>query len=168
MRGRLTTPEDLVWATSPFLDSALPGGGAELALVVGYGLTEDRDQSPRVHEPHGFSLAWLRGEPGTGMSPHRHDAAQVLIVKDGQWRVTLNRHSPVSVELGPYDTFSVPAGAWRQLDSVGDTTGQAVVITEGDGRVRLDWDAQVRAAALAKGTAHDANGYLAATALVAN
>lgn len=168
MRSRLTTPQDLVWAPSPFLDSALPGGGAELALVVGHGITEDRGQSPRVHNPHGFSLAWLRAQPGSGILPHRHGAAQVLIVKDGRWRVTLNRDSPVSVELGPYDTFSIPAGSWRRLDSIGDSTGLAVAITEGDGRVRLDWDPEVRAAALGKGIAHDANGYLAPAALVTN
>src|SRR5690242_5543503 len=44
MRRRLAKPADLVWNEQPFLDSALPGGGAQLALVVGYGLTEDRFQ----------------------------------------------------------------------------------------------------------------------------
>ncbi|MFJ8932822.1 cupin domain-containing protein [Streptomyces sp. NPDC102364] len=166
MRDRLTTPEDLRWSSTPFLDADLPGGGAELALVVGYGITEDRNQAPRVHNPHGFSLAWLRATPGQGMSRHRHDAAQVLIVKDGHWRVTMNREEPVSTELGPYDCLSVPAGAWRELENIGDGSGQLVVMTEGDGRVLLDWDEEVRAAALAKGAAYDANGYLAPAALV--
>jgi len=166
MRERLTTPGDLVWSPAPFLDSALPGGGAELALVVGYGITEDRNQNPRVHNPHGFSLAWLRAQPGAGMSRHRHDAPQLLIVKEGHWQVTVNHENPVTAELGPYDTFSVPAGAWRHLANVGDTLGQLVVMTQGDGRVRLDWDEEVRAAAHAKGTAYDANGYLAPADLV--
>jgi mannose-6-phosphate isomerase-like protein (cupin superfamily) len=166
MRSRLSTPGDLVWSTTPFLDSGLPGAGAELALVVGYGITEDRNQSPRVHNPHGFSLAWLRAQPGAGISTHRHGAAQVLMVKDGRWRVTLNREDPVSAELGPFDTFSVPPGAWRRIESIGPETGQLVVMTEGDGRVRLEWDAEVRRAALALGTAHDANGYLAPAELV--
>jgi len=39
-------------------------------------------------------------------------------------------------------------------------------MTQGDGRVRLDWDEEVRAAAHAKGTAYDANGYLAPADLV--
>lgn len=166
MRERLIMPEDLEWSSTPFLDAALPGGGAELALVVGYGITEDRDQAPRVHSPHGFSVAWLRAQPGRGVSRHRHGAAQVLIVKDGRWRVTLNREDPVTTELGPYDSVSVPAGAWRHLESVGDVAGQLVVLTEGDGRVRLEWDEEVRAAARAKGIAHDPNGYLAPSALV--
>jgi len=168
MRSRLSTPADLVWSKTPFLDSELPGGGAELALVVGYGITEDRDQDPRVHNPHGFSLAWLRAERGAGVSVHRHEAAQVLMVKDGRWRVTLNREDPVSAELGPFDTFSVPPGSWRRIESIGDATGQLVVMTQGDGRVRMDWDEKVREAALTKGTAYDANGYLAPAALVGN
>ncbi|WLQ35191.1 cupin domain-containing protein [Streptomyces castrisilvae] len=168
MRQRLATPEDLEWSATPFLDSELPGGGAELALVVGYGITEDRDQSPRVHNPHGFSLAWLRAEPGAGVGAHRHDASQVFMVKDGRWRVTLNQEDPVTSELGPFDTFSVPRGAWRKLESIGESTGLLVVMTEGDGRVRAEWDPEIRRAASARGTAYDTNGYLAPAALVGN
>lgn len=167
MRGRHATPADLEWESEPFLDSRLPGGGAELALVVGHGLTEHREQHPRMHDPHGFSLAWLRAEPGAGVSEHRHDEPQVLIVKDGRWRVTLNREEPTSVEIGPFDTLSVPAGAWRRIESVGDGPGLLVAMTRGDGRVRLDWSDEVRKAARDAGVAHDANGYLAPAALVA-
>lgn len=167
MRQRLARPEDLEWSDRPFLDSTLPEGGAELAIVVGYGLTEDRDQRPRVHEPHGLSLAWLRAEPGRGLSTHRHDAAQAVIVKDGRWKVTLNHgDDEVDVEVGPYDTVSVPAGAWRRFQSVGDEQGQLAVITEGDGKVAIDWHPDVAAAARADGVTHDANGYLAPAHLV--
>jgi hypothetical protein len=64
MRTRLAQPGDLTWCEAPFLDSKLPGGGAALATVVGYGLTEDRFQAPRLADPHGLTLAWLRAEPG--------------------------------------------------------------------------------------------------------
>ena len=62
----------------------LPGGGAELALGIGYGMSEDRRQVPRVHEPHSFNLAWLRAAPGEGVLRHRHDQTQVLTVKSGR------------------------------------------------------------------------------------
>jgi quercetin dioxygenase-like cupin family protein len=166
MRERLARPDDLVWSSQPFVDSDLPTGGADLATVVGYGLTEDREQQPRVHEPHGLTLAWLRAEPGRGMSLHRHDHAQAVIVKAGRWRVTLNREEPVSVEVGPFDTVSIPVGAWRRFESIGDQTGQLAVITEGDGKVAIEWDPQILEEALANGVAHDANGYVAPTHLV--
>ena len=90
MRGRLARPGDLRWSPAPFLDSTLPGGGAQLATVVGYGLTENRFQSPRLSDPHGLTVAWLRAAPGQGVSRHRVTESEVIIVKDGRLRVTLN------------------------------------------------------------------------------
>jgi mannose-6-phosphate isomerase-like protein (cupin superfamily) len=166
MRQRLARPADLVWSDQPFLDSQLPGGGARLACVVGYGMTEDRFQRPRLTDPHGLALAWLRAEPGQGVGVHRMAEAEVLIVKTGRLRVTLNRERPVSVDLGPYDTVSVPRGAWRRFESVGDAPAQWVAITEGDGRVYLEWDEQVVADARGKDVALDPNGYLAPASLL--
>jgi quercetin dioxygenase-like cupin family protein len=166
MRQRLAKPKDLVWHDRPFLDSTLPGGGAELALVVGYGLTQDRFQQPRLADPHGLALAWLRAAPGHGMRTHRIEQSQVLLVKSGRLRVTLNRDSPVSTEIGPYDVLSVPPGAWRQFEAVGDDAMQFVVLTEGDGRVYLEWADDVVAEAKAAGVAVDPNGYVAPAALL--
>ncbi len=166
MRQRLAKPADLVWHDRPFLDSTLPGGGAELALVVGWGLTQDRFQRPQLSDPHGLSLAWLRAAPGQGVGTHRIEQSQVLIVKSGRLRVTLNRQDAVSTEIGAYDTLSVPPGAWRAFECVGDEPVQLVVLTEGDGRVDIDWDLTVVADARARGVALDANGYLAPAALL--
>lgn len=166
MRPRLAKPEDLVWEPAPFLDTRLPGGGAELALVVGYGMTENRFQHPRLTDPHGLAMSWLRAAPGSGMNLHRMAQSEVLIVKTGRLQVTLNREQPVSVELGPYDTLSIPKGAWRQFRAVGDDTAQAVVITEGDGRVYLEWDPAVVEAAAQVDAAIDPNGYVAPAGLL--
>lgn len=161
MRQRLATPNDLTWSTTPFLDSALPGGGAELALVIGYGISEHRGQQPRLADPHGFALAWLRMAPGAGMGMHRHNASQVLMVKQGRLRVTLNEADPVSVEVGPYDIVSIPVGAWRRLESIGEDAMLAVTLTGGDSRVLLDWHPSIVGAARDAGLALDADGYRA-------
>ncbi len=166
MRRRVATTADLEFSQAPFLDSALPGGGAHLALVVGYGMTEDRHQEPRVFNPHGHNVAWLRAEPGQGMLAHRHAETQVLLVKDGEWEVTLNLHDEVTVRLGPWDMLSVPRGAWRALRNTGDDTATMLVINGGDGRVRLEWDGEVVKAAADAGVALDPNGYVAPYALV--
>lgn len=166
MRQRLAKPEDLEWCDEPFLDSRLPGGGAQLALVVGYGLTQNRTQRPRLSDPHGLALAWLRANPGQGVGLHRLAESEVLIVKQGRLRVTVNRTQPISVEVGPYDAFSVPRGAWRSFEAVGDEPMQAVVLTEGDGRVYLEWDEQIVEDALAKDAVIDPNGYVAPASLL--
>jgi quercetin dioxygenase-like cupin family protein len=166
MRQRLAKPADLEWCDEPFLDSRLPGGGAQLALVVGYGLTQNRHQRPRLADPHGLALAWLRAGPGQGVGLHRIAESEVLIVKSGRLKVSLNRDAPLSVELGPFDTFSVPRGAWRSFEAVGDEPMQAVVLTEGDGRVYPEWDEAVIQQALTKDAVIDPNGYVAPASLL--
>ncbi|WP_189134838.1 cupin domain-containing protein [Wenjunlia tyrosinilytica] len=123
---------------------------------MGYGITEDRHRAPRLADPHGFSLAWPRAEPGKGVCTHCHDESQVLIVTQGRWRITLNRADPVTTEVGPYDTVSIPPGSWRRFESIGEERAQAVVLTGGEGRTRLTWEPGVVAAAREWGAVVDA------------
>lgn len=169
-RARVTHAGDRVWIAAPFLCSGLPGGGAELSLVIGYGMSEDRRAAPRLHDPHGFDLAWLRARAGEGVLTHRHPGTQVLTAKAGRWAVRLNTGADEQVvELGPLDTLSVPAGAWRSFTLLDAAPGRAadpglgelLVVNEGDGRTRLDWAPEVVAAARAAGHVLDANGYVA-------
>ena len=175
-RERVTHAGDRVWVTAPFLCSGLPGGGAHLSPVIGYGMCEQRRAVPRLHEPHGFDLAWLRAVPGEGVLRHRHDRPQVLTAKAGRWAVRPNTGDDErTVELGPLDTLSVPAGAWRTitlLDADGGIaadpgTGELLVVNSGDGRTRLEWAPDVVAAARAAGQVLDPNGYLAPAAVLA-
>jgi mannose-6-phosphate isomerase-like protein (cupin superfamily) len=175
-RRRVTHPRDRIWVAAPFLCSGLPGGGAELSPVIGYGLCEQRRVAPRLHEPHGFDLAWLRAVPGEGVLRHRHDESQVLTVKAGRWVVRLNAGDDEhAVELGPLDSLSVPAGAWRSitlLDGAGGQaadpgTGELLVVDGRDGRTRLEWAPEVVAAARAQGRVLDPNGYLAPAGVLA-
>ena len=167
LRERVAQQADLTWSRHAFLCSELPGGRAELALVIGYGMTEDRDQEPRVHYPHNFNVAWLRAARSDGLLTHRHDTSQVLLGYTGRWRVTLNeRGNEVSTEVGPQDTLSIPAGAWRRLEVVSDEPGQLLVVNGGDSRVRLEWGSEVRRLAREKGYAGDAAGYVAPWSVV--
>ncbi|MFD4668691.1 hypothetical protein ACFWNN_03100 [Lentzea sp. NPDC058450] len=165
-RTRVTHPSDRVWTHEPFLCSLLPGGGAELSLVIGYGLSENRQAAPRLHEPHGFSVAWLRATPGEGVLRHRHDETQVLTAKGGRWAVHVNTGAEeVTVELGELDSLSVPAGAWRSVTLL-EGAGELLVVTGGDHRAVLEWDPAVVAAARAAGRVIDPNGYVAPAAVL--
>lgn len=167
MATRIATPENIQWSRQALLDSRIPGGGAELGLVIGFGMTEDLDQEPRIYNPHGHNIAWLRAEPQQGVSLHRHGASQVLMVKDGEWEVTVNRGADtMTVTLGEWDMLSVPVGAFRSMRNVGTGTGLMLVVNSGDGRVRLDWDDEVVKASAGAGYAIDHNGYVAPYALV--
>ena len=174
LRQRVTQPSDRVYSRRSFLCTGLPGGNADLALVIGYGMAEDRRAVPRVHEPHSFNLAWLRATPGEGLLRHRHHETQVLTVKSGRWRVTLNDGAAAeSVELGRLDMLSVPAGSWRRFelleaadDAATEGTGELLVVNSGDGRVRLEWAPEVIEAAFDAGWMLDPNGYLAPVAVM--
>ncbi len=169
MRARVTTDDDRQLVDDALLCTVAAGGWARLATVIGYGMTERRDQHPRLHDPHGFSVATLRAGPGEGMLRHRHDESQVLIVRSGLWEIALNDQQPLPVRLGPNDTLSVPPGAWRTMVNVSaDPEAELIVINGGDGRTRLEWADDVVAEAHAAGVGLDADGYLAPWSLISH
>jgi len=168
--SRVTRAAERRWVAQPFLCSVLPGGGAELSPVIGYGAVEDRRAVPALTEPHGFSLAWLRAPRGEGVLTHRQRATQVVLVRSGRWVVRVGRGDQQQVvELGPLDMFSVPPGSWRSVSCVedgADGRGEAAVVNGGDGRVDLEWDDDVVRAARTAGRVLDANRYLAPAAVL--
>ncbi|MFN3950267.1 cupin domain-containing protein [Microbacterium sp.] len=164
MRERVVQPGDRVYSANALLCASLPGGAAELSLAIGYGMTEDRRQVPRIHEPHSFNMAWVRAAEDEGILRHRHDKNQALLVKSGRWAVTLNGDPSTTVELDPSDSFSVPAGAWRAFRCIeaGETgAGELLVVNSGDDRVYLEWAPEVVDAARDADWMIDPNGYLA-------
>ncbi|MEM9655721.1 MAG: cupin domain-containing protein [Actinomycetota bacterium] len=159
--------DDLQWSDGALLSSVLSGGGLALAPVIGFGMTEDRSHRPPITTPHGFSLEWLRLDPGAGTGRHRHDENQVVLIIDGRCEVELwaDRESATAVpETG--SVVSVPPGHWRDLRNVGDVPAMAVVVNNGDNPTRIEWAPDIVAAAAAAGWGRDASGYLAPLELI--
>ena len=164
LRSRVVQPGDRVYSSSALLCTAVEGGAADLALVIGYGMSENRRQVPSIHEPHSFNLAWVRAAAGQGVLRHRHDQTQALLVKSGRWDITLNGDPSTTVTIGAGDSFSVPQGSWRSYVCVdgGDAgAGEILVINGGDDRVTLEWAPEVVSAAADADWTIDPNGYLA-------
>ena len=171
MLGRIVRFANLRWSTDGLLDTALPGCGAQLAAVVGLGITEDRNLQAPVANAHGVSIEWLRIPAGGGVSRHWLDEKQVLIAKAGDIELSVETtDGPVAYTLvgtpTAWDTFSVPAESWRALRNTGKGEALALVMTAGDHRKRITWDDAVLAAAAQYGLAHDASGYVAPKAVV--
>lgn len=167
MRRRVVTVADRTYSRHALLDACLPGHASEMAPVIGYGISQDRDQQPPIVNPHGFSMEWLRLGPGQSVSSFRIPQKQVLIVHGGGVEIALNRGpSAVSVELGAWDAYSVPGGAWRSIANRADIPAEILVITSGDERKRPEWAPEVIEAAAAQGLAVDANGYVALSRLL--
>jgi len=161
LRGRLVTQEDLEWSERALLDSVLPGHSAQLAPVLGWGMTMDRDHVPPMVNPHTFSIEWLWAPSGNRVGAHRHDETQVLMAVKGEWEVLFNRGANlVERRIGPETLVSVPPGVWRSLRSVGGE-GLMLVVNGGDSRNLLEWEPQIAEQARAAGWAVDAGGYIA-------
>ena len=166
MTGRVVRFDDLQWSPHSLLDAALPGAGASLAPVIGLGTTQDRDHAAPVANAHGVSVEWLRLPAGGSVSRHRLDAKQVLVVKAGSIEVSVHTtEGPVAytAQAGEraWDTFSLPPGCWRSLANIGPGEALALLLTAGDQRKRIEWDAPVLRAAHALDRALDADGFVA-------
>jgi mannose-6-phosphate isomerase-like protein (cupin superfamily) len=167
MRSRLVTASELVWSDSALLDHVIPGHRCAIAPVIGTGISEDRNASAKIYNPHGFSVEYLRMAPGEAIGPFRIGPKQVLIVREGALEVTLGRgDSADRVRAEPWATYSVPADCWRTYRSVGDEPLLMSVTTAGDARAIIDWDPGIVEAARAANLGRDPNGYLAPASLL--
>jgi quercetin dioxygenase-like cupin family protein len=174
MGQRVVRHAELQWSSRALLDAALTGCGAQLAPVIGYGLSEDRDHQAPIGNAHGFSIEWLKIPAGGQVSLHRLACKQVLTVHRGTVAIEVSNQAPgpadtevvaiTSIANGHtegWDSFAMPAEVWRYYRNIGDTEALVLLMTPGDGRKPIDWAPAVQARAAEAGYAIDANGYLA-------
>ena len=167
MARRVVRAADRDWSAAALLSAGLPGHASAVAPVIGHGITEDRAHAAPIGNPHGFSVEWLRLEPGNGTGRHLLDEKQVIIVFTGALDVALNGpEDAVSVHVATGECFSAPAGVWRNLVASGTARVEMALVTAGDARKRITWAPEVAAAALAAGTVLDHDGHVAPLALL--
>lgn len=159
MRKRVVAAGERAWSSRALLDSVLPGHAAELAPVIGHGMSQDLEHAAPIANPHGFSLEWLRIPPGQTVGPFRLAEKQVLLVFAGAIAVKVGDAAPV--EALSREVYSVPAGEWRSIAARGDETAEIAVLTAGDHKKRPHWDQAIIAAAAKAGLGVDHSGYVA-------
>ena len=168
LRSRAIGLEALDWSRRSLLSSVLAGHASALAQVIGFGMSEDRRQSPAIWNPHGFSIEWLSVPAGSRVGLHRLDVSQVLLLSQGDWEISFNRGDATESTRPPPETVvSVPAGAWRDFANTGSGDATALVVCGGDERARIEWDPAIVYRARAAGWARDAGGYVAPLRLLA-
>lgn len=162
MRRRVVAAGERDWSSNALLCTCLPGHAAELAPVIGHGITEDRAHAAPIGNPHGFSVEWLRIEPGHRVGRHALAEKQVVIVFKGALDVVLNEGADtVTMRVEAGEVFSPPPGAWRSLVSAGDSAVEATLVTSGDHRKRPAWAPDIRRAAMEAGFGIDHDGHVA-------
>ena len=174
MAQRIVRFADLQWSSQALLDSVLPGCGAQLAPVIGIGMSEDRSHVAPVSNAHGFSVEWLRIPVGGCVSAHCLTQKQVLCVYQGDIEISVSNDALAPVNIGldatkikasgsakGWDSYAMPANVWRCYRNTGVSDAQVLVMTPGDGRKVIAWAPEVLKNAGDMGYAHDANGYVA-------
>jgi len=149
-----------------FIDSTLPGRGAELAPVIGYGITQNRAHAAPITNPHGFSTEWLRMPAGGSVGPFALEEKMVLMGHEGAMRIDFVDGGGASVEVKAWDTYSVPAGCMVKLTALADAPVEALLVVSGDQRKRPSFSAEVIEEALDAGLGLDAGGFVAKAALL--
>ncbi len=162
MRRRVVPAGERAWSAHALLDGVLPGHAAELAPVLGHGMTEDRAHAAPIGNPHGFSIEWLRIPGRQQVGRHALAEQQVAIVFQGALRVILNAPgAETTVDVGTGECFSTPGAAWRGFVNPGDAPVEVALITSGDQRKRITWAPDIVQAAMQQGACIDHDGYLA-------
>ena len=174
MARRIVRFVDLDWSAHALLDSVLPGCGAQIAPVIGIGISEDRNHVAPVNNAHGFSIEWLRIPASGSISKHSLQCKQVLTVYQGNIAISVSNEAVAQSNLVQsateliatgsfqgWDSYAMPAGVWRSYRNSGAGEAVMLVMTPGDGRKPITWTADVLQAAGEAGYSHDANGYVA-------
>ncbi len=149
-----------------FIDASLPDCGAELAPVIGAGLTQNREHHAPITNPHGFSLEWLRMQPKQQLSAFLLDEKMVLIMRKGAMRVFFNTEQTVYVDVNAWDTYSIPEGVVRSIQNLGGEVAEALIVVSGDHRKYPEFSKDTHAAAAANDRALDAGGFVAPACLL--
>lgn len=165
MRKRLVAEGDRDFRLG-FIDADLPGCGAELAPVIGHGMTQNRDHAAPITNPHGFSLEWLRIGRGKRVSPFTLEEKMVLVVRKGTANIHFNDVQDVSVTVNAWDTYSIPADCVRSIETVGDEDFEALVVISGDHRKYPQFQIDTLDAAAEINRALDAGGFVAPASLL--
>ncbi|MEM1377098.1 MAG: hypothetical protein AAGG69_06885 [Pseudomonadota bacterium] len=165
MAHRIVTTGDRDFRPA-FIDAKLDGCGAQIAPVIGFGISQNRDQRAKITNPHGFSMEWLLLEPGQKVSPFTLADKMVVIAREAGVRIALNDAGDVVSDLGAWDTYSIPADVTRTLENTSDKPVEALIIISGDHQKRAQFRGDVLEQAYASGVTLDAQGYVADAHLI--
>ncbi len=117
-----------------FIDSLLPGHQRMNYAILGDTASENPEFSPMITSPHSFQLGMAMCPPGQGPAYHTHDYIECFFVLKGKFRFWYSKdehNDPTDyVDLGPWDTISIPVGLWRRFENISDEAGWYYAVLE--------------------------------------
>ena len=122
-----------------FIDTVIPEFKRDLFSIIGKSVFENADIGPAIGIAHPFSFGIIKMEPGQGGGLHAHKTEEVFFPLNGSLVVRWGDEGENEVELGPWDTITMPIGVMRGFQNPGDETLYAIAIVGGHDGGELDW-----------------------------
>ncbi len=132
MLERVARFKDLKGFSDGLQDSALPECHKTVYNVIGFQTPEaagvgavnspvgkSASANAAIKISEGFNLGFVKTRPGKGVAMHNHDTNETFVVMSGRWRIEWNEGADLeSIEAGPLDTVSIPAGCARRFENI--------------------------------------------------
>ena len=118
---------DLRVDPNAFVDKADPSKRLPIRYVIS---SEHRAAPAGIATAHSFHMCFIDSKAGNSPVIHAHEYREIFMPIIGRYRIYFNKDPESFVELGPFDTFSVPPMLWRRVEQQGATgePGRILVI----------------------------------------
>jgi quercetin dioxygenase-like cupin family protein len=130
MEKRVARFGDLRPDPGAFPDLKSQEGKRSVAYVISPGSTGG--PAP-ITTPHNFHVSISQLSKGVRPTIHAHPYTEVFMPLDTRFRVYWGEHLEESLELGPFDILSVPAGVFRTFENIEDRPGHMMAIFDHGG-----------------------------------
>jgi uncharacterized RmlC-like cupin family protein len=159
MKRRVALFRDLKPSSRPLVDAVLPQYHRDIYQVIGGGVIED----PAMKAPipaDGFHLSIVKCGPGKGTGLHNHKTVEVFMPLTGKWSVIWGDEGESELQIGQYDTISIPPGVLRGFRNDSDHEALLLALVGGQDPGKVAWIPTVLEAVKEKGFGLDEKGQI--------
>jgi uncharacterized RmlC-like cupin family protein len=159
MKQRVALFSNLKPSARPLVDAVLPQYHREIYQVIGGGVIED----PAMKAPipaDGFHLSIVKAGPGKGTGLHNHKTVEVFMPLTGRWSVIWGDEGESELQIGQYDTISIPPGVLRGFRNDSDHEALLLALVGGQDPGKVAWIPTVLDAVKEKGFGLDEKGQI--------
>lgn len=159
MKRRVALFANLKPSSRPLVDAVLPQYHREIYQIIGGGVIEDPAMRPPIGAD-GFHLSIVRCGPGKGTGLHNHKTVEVFMPLTGTWSVIWGDEGESELQIGQYDTVSIPPGVLRGFRNDSAEEALLLALVGGDDPGRVAWVPSVLEAVKQKGFGLDEKGQI--------
>jgi len=116
---------DLQPDPNAFVDKSNPTKRLPIKYVIS---TDNRAAPAGISTPHSFHMCFIESRAGNSPVVHAHTYREIFMPIKGVYRIYFNKDPEAFVELGPFDTFSVPPMLWRRVEQQGEPGTQGMIM----------------------------------------